>query len=107
MAEIIEFPGNDAFLRRHFEKIINESLRESNPVVKDCIKKRVSETLSKHPGIPTLKISLPLALSETDVRILTEVLTSEYNAQVSAFAKELVAEICNLQAKLCRCEHKK
>lgn len=107
MTEIIEFPGGKERLQRHYNKLIDETLNISDLKVKECIKARVSETLSRHLGIPSFKVSMSISLTESDEKILVEALTTTYNKIVSEYTMKLIGEICLLEARLCKCEYGK
>lgn len=106
MNKIIEFPNKNERLITHIQKVIDK-LNITEPNVKECIKNRVTETLSKHKGIPTFNFNINLAISESDSKKLNTILSEEYNKIVVPFSLKLIDEICMLQAQLCKCEYSK
>ena len=107
MAEIIQFPGGEEQIRLEMERLLEDSLRISNPAVRKCVKERVGAVLAKHRGIPTLSISvtLPAGVTEASIQPVIVELQNEYRDKVTAFAFDLVKDICLLEARLCKVEH--
>lgn len=107
MGNVIEFPGGPERIRRYVEDGLDRAFPGADPKLRECFSRRVSETLNRWPGIPTLSFSVSVSIPEKDLNCLLDALKSEYNDKVTKFAQELIKEICTLQARLCAYEHQR
>ena len=107
MVDIITFPGTEEALTRNLERMIEEHLEVNDRDLKDCIKKRLSNYLSKAPKLPSLNFKVPDSLTESQKEELLASLTEEYNSQVAAYAFKFLSDIALLQLELCQCEQLK
>lgn len=108
MGEVIEFPADTGLLfRREMERLLDGSLRVSDPDVRECIKTSVAEILAKYEKPPSIRLSVQIAISEADTAKLVNALSAAYKEQVVDYVRGLLFDLCLLQAKLCKCEHGK
>jgi hypothetical protein len=106
MGIVINFPGNAERSEREFEAMLEKQLDGMEPELKHCIKKKVASVLAKNSQIPSLsmKVSLPMGVTEESIQPLVEAFRSEYTEKVTEFARNFVAQICVLEAKICKLE---
>jgi hypothetical protein len=90
--------------------LLDAGLETLDPGIRQCVKQRMEEKLSKYRGIPTLKaIGIdassidPVALEST--KKILAALASDYLAKISSLKGDLLAEIFALQLKVCQYEH--